>query len=151
VRHCSRRRCAVPVLFTRREPDYVTWPDLLDRPTVALCPAAARRDDERLTEWVRMPCRPRTRLKCDAGSRNERRVRRLEQRIDSYCTREPLRRPLRGSLCSNPLDLHLSYLRIPYCSSVPQDYSAWCERGMIFTRAQLSMQMLWRDGLRALS
>ena len=38
VRHRGRRRCAVPVLFTRRKPDHVAWPDFLDRAaeTVAL-------------------------------------------------------------------------------------------------------------------
>jgi hypothetical protein len=39
----------MPVLLAGREPDYITGPDLLDRATFALNPAAASRDDEGLT------------------------------------------------------------------------------------------------------
>ena len=40
MRHCRRRRGAVPVLLAGRKPDHVAWPDFLDRPAPALRPAA---------------------------------------------------------------------------------------------------------------
>ena len=45
VRHRCGRCRAVPVLFTRREPDDVTRPNLFDRPALALREAAAGRHD----------------------------------------------------------------------------------------------------------
>jgi hypothetical protein len=45
MRHRCGRRRAVPVLLARREPDDITRPDLLDRPTLALREAAAGRYD----------------------------------------------------------------------------------------------------------
>src|SRR5437867_2677589 len=42
VRHRRRRRSAVPVLLSRREPDHVTRSDLLDRPSPALRATATR-------------------------------------------------------------------------------------------------------------
>src|SRR5256885_4692424 len=54
---------AVPMLFTRREPDHVTGPDLFDRSTCALRPAATRNHDQRLPKRMRMPCGASTRLK----------------------------------------------------------------------------------------
>ena len=47
---------------------------LLDRSTFALGPAAPSRDDESLTEWMRMPCSPRAGLESYAGTLNERRI-----------------------------------------------------------------------------
>ena len=68
VRHASCRRRAMPVLLVRREPDHVTRTDLLDRAAFALNPAAAGRDDQGLTERMRVPCRARARLECDEGA-----------------------------------------------------------------------------------
>lgn len=59
------------VLLAGRAPDHITWPDLLDRLAFALNPAAAGRDDESLTEWMRVPCRPRARLEGNAGTLNK--------------------------------------------------------------------------------
>jgi hypothetical protein len=53
--HRGHRRSAVPMLFTGREPDYITWPDFLDRAATTLNPPKAGRDDQRLTEWMCMP------------------------------------------------------------------------------------------------
>ena len=68
----------MPVLLAGREPDHITGPDLLDRSAFALNPAAASRDDESLTEWMRMPCSPRAGLESYAGTLNERRIGRLK-------------------------------------------------------------------------
>src|SRR5437764_10616756 len=58
VGHRRGGRRPVPMLLTRREPDHVAGPDLLDRPTPALRPAAAGRHDQRLTERVGVPGGP---------------------------------------------------------------------------------------------
>src|SRR6266508_2730901 len=63
--HGRGGRGAVPVLFAGLEPDHVTRPDLLDRTTLALHPAAAERNDEDLAERVRVPCGARGGLKRD--------------------------------------------------------------------------------------
>ena len=82
VRHGRGRRSPMPVLLARREPDHIAGPDFLDGSSLALNPAAARRDDESLTERMRVPCGPRARLKRYAGALNKRRFRCLKQRID---------------------------------------------------------------------
>src|SRR5215210_3075590 len=62
VRHGRGRRRAVPVLLVRWEPDDVARPDFLDRAALALSKAEPGRHDERLPEWVRVPCRASARL-----------------------------------------------------------------------------------------
>src|SRR5262250_2888093 len=78
VRHGRGRHGPMPVLLAGREPDHITGPDLLDRSAFALDPAAASRDDESLTEWMRMPCRPCARFESYAGTLNECRIWRLK-------------------------------------------------------------------------
>src|SRR3954451_12293981 len=78
VRHGRRGRRPVPVLLARWEPDDVTGADLLDRPSLSLGPAAARRDDERLAERVRVPRRPCPRLDRDTPRTGSRRCVGLE-------------------------------------------------------------------------
>src|SRR5712692_8193543 len=90
VRHGRGRRSPMPVLLAGREPDHITGPDLLDRPAFALNPAAASRDDESLTEWMRVPCSPRARLEGYAGTLNKCRIGCLKERIDPYSASEPL-------------------------------------------------------------
>ena len=53
--HGSRSRGAVPMLFTRRKPDYVTRPDFLDRTFPALGQATALSDGQirALTGWLK--------------------------------------------------------------------------------------------------
>jgi hypothetical protein len=74
VRHGRGRRGPMPVLLTGRKPDHITRADLLYRPAPTLDPAAASRDDEILTEWMRMPCSPRVRLESHAGALNKCRI-----------------------------------------------------------------------------
>jgi hypothetical protein len=76
--HRGRRRGAVPVLFTRRKPNDITWPDFLDRAAPTLNPANAGRDDQRLTERMCMPGGAGTRLERDARATNTCRFRRFE-------------------------------------------------------------------------
>jgi hypothetical protein len=98
VRHGGRRGSAVPVFFTRRKPDYIARTDFLDRPALALDTPTAGRDDQGLTERMRVPCRARTGLETNAGTNNACRVGRLEQRIDPDRTGEIIRRSLAGRL-----------------------------------------------------
>src|SRR5436309_6891233 len=67
VRHARGGRRPVPVLLPRREPDHVAGTDLLDGTSVALHTAAAGRDDQGLSQRVRMPRRPGPGLEGDAG------------------------------------------------------------------------------------
>ena len=64
---------AVPVLFTGRKPDHIARPDFLNGPAPTLRPTATCRNDQRLTERVRMPCGAGTRLEGDTGSNSTRR------------------------------------------------------------------------------
>ncbi len=75
VRHGCGWRSPMPVLLARREPDHIAGMDFLDSSTLALNPAAARRDDESLTERMCMPCGPRARLEGYAGALNKCRIR----------------------------------------------------------------------------
>src|SRR5205823_117268 len=83
--------------------------DFLDRPAPTLRPATACRDDESLTERMRMPRSPRTRLESDAGALNQCWIGRLKERIDTYRTGEPLCRSLDRRLRANSLDVHFQY------------------------------------------
>src|SRR4051812_27794631 len=67
VRHCSRRCRAVPVFMTRRAPDHIARADLDARLAFALRPPASRRDEQRLTERMRMPRSARSRFKSHGG------------------------------------------------------------------------------------
>src|SRR5262249_18307852 len=55
MRHGRRRRCAMPMLFARRKPDYVSRSDFLDRTAPVLRPTDAGGDDQSLAERMRMP------------------------------------------------------------------------------------------------
>jgi len=57
VRHCGRGSSPMPMLLTRREPDHVARPDLVDGAAPNLGPSEPRRDDQRLTMDVyATPC-----------------------------------------------------------------------------------------------
>jgi len=66
------------MLLTRRKADDIAWPDFLDWAASTLRPSNARRDDQRLTEWMCMPGGPGARLKRDARATNARRFGCLE-------------------------------------------------------------------------
>ena len=92
--HRVRWHRAVPMFFVRRKPDHVARPDFLDRSAFALRPAQTGRDDQRLTEWMGMPCRAGAGLEGDAGAPSTCRVGRLEQRVDADGAGEIVRRAL---------------------------------------------------------
>ena len=66
--HGRGGRRAMPMLFARRAPDHVARADDLDRPAPALDEAAAGRDDERLTERMRVPIAARAWLERYVGA-----------------------------------------------------------------------------------
>src|SRR6184192_2556148 len=68
VRHGGGCRGAVPMLLTRRDPDHVTGPNLLDRPAPALRAARAGRHDQGLAQGVGVPGRPGAGLERDTGT-----------------------------------------------------------------------------------
>jgi hypothetical protein len=78
VRHRGRRRSAVPMFFTRRNPDHIARPDFLDGAVPTLNPPKPGRDDQRLAKWMCMPGSASTRLERNACATNTCRVRRLE-------------------------------------------------------------------------
>ena len=80
----------MPVHLAGQEPDHIPGLDLLDRAAFALNPTAASRDDESLTERMRVPCSPRARLERYAGTLNKCRIRRLKKGIPPYGASEPL-------------------------------------------------------------
>jgi hypothetical protein len=98
MRHSVRRRCAVPVLLTGREPDDIAGPDFLSGAAFALHPAAAGGHDQRLTQRMRMPGGPGARLERHARAHNARRVGRLKQRVHADRAGKILRRSFAGRM-----------------------------------------------------
>nr|WP_223300926.1 hypothetical protein [Oscillatoria nigro-viridis] len=73
----------MPVLLARREPDRVPWPNLLDRSAPALCETAASPHDRGLSQRVRVPGCPITRLERDTGTKCACSIVRLEQGVNA--------------------------------------------------------------------
>src|SRR3954452_25056475 len=96
--HGAGRGGAVPVLHARGKPDDVARPDLLDRATLVLHPAAAGSHDQGLAERMGVPGRARAGLEGDGGTANARRGTSLERRIDPYVAGEIIRRSFAGRL-----------------------------------------------------
>src|SRR5271155_988199 len=82
VCHGCGRCSSMPVLLVRREPAHIPGPNLLNCAALALGPAQASRDDQGLTEWMRVPGSSRPWLEGDARTHGTRRIGGLEERID---------------------------------------------------------------------
>jgi hypothetical protein len=82
------------VLLVGPDRDDVAWPNLFDRTAPPLVQAAAEGDDERLSEWMRMPVAPRAGLEADVRARRARGLGRLEQWVDANSAGEMLGRRL---------------------------------------------------------
>ena len=74
----------VPVLLAGSEPDHVAGMDLLYRAALALGPAAAGRDDQRLAERMRVPGGAGAGLEGHDGAGDTRRGAALEERVDPH-------------------------------------------------------------------
>src|SRR5579864_7908058 len=66
VCHGRSWRGSMPVLLAGRKPDHITRADFFHRPAPSLRAAAARRDDERLSKRMRVPCGARAGLEVHA-------------------------------------------------------------------------------------
>src|SRR4051794_14600783 len=110
VLHGRGRRRAVPVLSARLEPHDVPGPDLLERPALTLHEAVAKGDDQRLSEWMRVPCGARAGLERDGVAGRSRRSVGREERVDTDGAGEPIVRTLRRGPRAASLDLHISLL-----------------------------------------
>ena len=84
---------AVPMFFTRRKPDHVARADFFHWDRLHRCThPQPGRNDQCLTERMGMPCGAGAWLERDAGAKNARRCRRIEQRIDADYAGEIIRR-----------------------------------------------------------
>src|SRR2546423_2464492 len=117
VLHRIRRRRAVPMLFSRLEPDDIAGTDLFDRSTLALHPSQPKRHDQNLTEWMRVPRGPRSRFEGYSVAGGAGRCTGWIKRIDSHRARKPLSRSSCGWLRSTSLDFHRLFLEIKTRSS----------------------------------
>ncbi len=80
--------------------------NLLYRTTFPLNPPAACRDNQCLSEGMRVPGGACARLKSDAGTGYERRVGRLKWRVNPYRTGKPVGWTFAGRLRADAFDLH---------------------------------------------
>ena len=114
MRHGRGGRGAMPVLFAGLDPDNVARPDLPDRTTPASDKTAASRRDQCLAQRVRVPCRPSARFKRHQCAKNARRIRRVDQRINTHRSGEISAGPLTDGC--EPL-LFISIVSTPSCLS----------------------------------
>src|SRR5665213_1097346 len=96
VSHRRGGRGTVPMSMARRAPNHVARADLDDGFALALRPSAASRDDERLTERMRVPGGACARFESHARARDTGRLRRRIQGINPDGAGEEIR----GSLLS---------------------------------------------------
>jgi hypothetical protein len=71
------------MLFVRRKPNDIARSDFFNRPAFTLRPAKTERNDQRLTERMRMPGSTRTRLERDARATRTCRFRTFKYGLDS--------------------------------------------------------------------
>ncbi len=110
MRHCRGRRGAVPMFLVGREPDHVAGPDLLDRASLALRPAAAGGDDQRLAQRVRVPGRAGARLEGDDRPADAGGIAPLERLVDADAAGEPFGRSFDGRLRTVSFDVQDLFL-----------------------------------------
>src|SRR6266567_7411491 len=89
MRHGGRRRRAVPMLLARWKPDDVAGTDFLDRPTFAVHPAEAGRDNQGLAERMGVPHGSGTGFESHMTAAHARRVADLKHWIDADGAGEP--------------------------------------------------------------
>jgi len=106
VGHGCTGRSTMPMLLTWSKPNHIPGANLFNGSAYTLRPSAARRHDERLTEWMSVPCRASTRLKRDNGSSDTCGIGSLKWLIDAYCACEPIRWAFIGWLRTVAFDFH---------------------------------------------
>ena len=98
MRHGCCWSRAMPMLLAWRKQDHIAGTDLLNWTTLALRPAAAGYDDQRLTQRVCMPCSSSAGLERDTGASRACRGVCLKQGIDPYRAGKPIGRSFAGRL-----------------------------------------------------
>lgn len=83
VGHGGGRRGTVPMLFVGSNRDHVTWTNFLDWSAPALHVTAARRHNERLTQWMTVPRGSCARFERHTGAGCSGRLLGLKQIIDA--------------------------------------------------------------------
>jgi len=106
MRQSRSRRSSVPMLLSRRKPNHIARVNLLNRTALPLNPATARSHNQSLPQRMRMPRSTRSRFERNAGSTNERRIRRLKERVNPNCSGKPLCRTFARRLRTAAFDLH---------------------------------------------
>jgi hypothetical protein len=96
------------MLFSGSDGDDVSRLDGFDRAAPTLHATRARCHDRGLTEWVRVPAGPSPGFERYDGGTGTRRIRRLEQRIDSDGARKIFRFGFTGRLRTASFDLHIN-------------------------------------------
>jgi hypothetical protein len=114
VGHGSRWRGAMPVFLAGGEPDDITGPDLIDRASPMLSPAAPSCDDESLPERMRMPGGARAGFEGYARALHPCRIRRLKKRIDPHGASEPVGWSLAGGLRTSSFNFHFVFPQLIY-------------------------------------
>jgi hypothetical protein len=98
--------CAMPMLFTWWNPDYITWMDFFFGTIPALDPTASICYNQSLTKRMSMPCSTGTRLKCNISTNSPCWIVCLKQRVNSNITSEIFFRPFGRMLLTNSFDVH---------------------------------------------
>jgi len=98
VRHGRGWRSAVPMLLPRRKPDHVSRMNFLDWTPPALDATTAIRHNQRLAQWVGVPCGPSTGLERDTGTSHAGRMGCIEEGVNAYTAGKVLGRSFAGRL-----------------------------------------------------
>ena len=98
---------AMPMLLTRLNPNYVTWPNLLDGATPALYQTGTGYHDQSLAQRMSVPRGTRAGLERHTGTYCTGRSVPLKQGINAYITSEILDRPFGGGLRPASSDLQV--------------------------------------------
>src|SRR5262249_25537758 len=107
VRHGRGCRGAVPMFLTRREPDHVTRANFLDWTIPTLCPTAASRHNQGLSERMAVPGGPSAGLERDTGATHPSLIGCIEQGVNAYRAGKVLGRSFAGRLRATSFDVHL--------------------------------------------
>jgi len=94
------------MFLSRRKPNHISGMNFLYRIAFPLNPTTPCRNNQCLSEGMRMPGGARSRLKCDAGAGNKRWIGCLKKRVNAYGACKPLCRTFAGRLRADAFDFH---------------------------------------------
>ena len=108
--HGRGRCCSMPMFLAGCKPNHISGMDFLNRTACPLGPSAARRDNQSLSQGMGMPSGTRSRLKRNAGTRNNCGVGCLKKRVNTDSARKPVCRTCARGLRTNAFDFHTPIL-----------------------------------------